>query len=94
VTIETIDISAGGAFCRAPEEVPLRSQIRVQIDLPTRDPSPPIVTDAIVLRVDRDARNQLSGFLVGLYFLNLRAEDRQRLQQFIFGCNESKASPD
>lgn len=82
--IETVDLSAGGAFCRAAEEVPLKSQIR--IELPDSKGSPPILTEAIVLRVDRDtsARAGVGGFLIALYFLNLRFADRQRLQRFIF----------
>ncbi len=93
--IETVDLSAGGAFCRAPENVSLKSQIRVRIELPDGDGSP-ILTDAIVLRVDRDAgaRAGVGGFLVALYFLNLRFADRQRLQRFIFSClSPEQASP-
>lgn len=93
--IETIDLSAGGAFCRAPENVQLKSQIRIRIELPDGEAAP-LLTDAIVLRVDSDAgaRAGVRGFLVALYFLNLRFADRQRLQRFIFARLASEhASP-
>ncbi len=94
VTMETIDLSAGGAFCRAPGDVSLKSQIRIRIDLPSEGGKALILVDALVLRVDRDVQseNHLVQFLVALYFLNLRFDDRRRLQQFIFGCLEEQST--
>jgi c-di-GMP-binding flagellar brake protein YcgR len=93
--IETVDLSAGGAFCRAAEYVPLKNQIRIHIDLPDGVEGRPLITDAVVLRIDRDpdAQAAVGGFLVALYFLNLRYEDRRRLQQFIFSNLQGSTAP-
>ena len=95
MSIETVDLSAGGAFCRAAEYVPLKNQIRIRIELPGEPGGSPIITDAVVLRVDRDpdAQAAVGGFLVALYFLNLRYEDRRRLQQFIFSNLQGSTTP-
>ncbi|MEE9230904.1 MAG: PilZ domain-containing protein [Acidobacteriota bacterium] len=91
VAMETINISAGGAYCRVPEHVSLRSQIRVRIDLPSGEDVKPIVTDAIVLRVISEEAGR-EGFVVALYFLNLSFEDRHQLQEFVFGHITSESS--
>jgi len=93
--IETVDLSVGGAFCHAPEHVPLSSQIRLQIELPDGTGSPPILVDAVVLRVaaNPDPIEHPGGFLIALYFLNVRLEDRKRLQRFIFAHLTSEPAP-
>ena len=91
VAMDTINISGGGASCHVPEQVSLRSQIRVRIDLPPGESVKPIVTDAIVLRVDSEEAGR-EGFVVALYFLNLSFENRRQLQEFVFGRIASESS--
>ncbi len=83
--LETIDISAGGAFCRTDESIPLKSQVRIRIIFPSEKSDPPILLDAVVLRSDKGTLTGSGedGFLIALFFLNLQFEDRRRLQQFV-----------
>ncbi len=83
--LETIDISAGGAFCRTGESIPLKSQVRIRITFPSEESNPPILLDAVVLRSDKGTLSESGedGFLIALFFLNLQFEDRRRLQQFV-----------
>jgi hypothetical protein len=87
-TFHTVDLSSGGALCTSDREVSIRTQLRLRIHLPEDPSANPIQTDAIVLRVERveDAAAAGGAFRVALYFLNLRAGDRQRLQRFVFGA--------
>ena len=93
VSMETINLSSGGAYCRVPEHVPLRSQIRIQLDLPTAARVESIVADAIVLRVDPQEASR-GEFLVALYFINLGSDDRSKLRRFVFDAIASHSTPE
>ena len=94
LTLETIDISAGGAFCRTGESIPLRSQVRIRITFPADKSTPPILLDAVVLRSDKETLNgsREDGFLIALFFLNLQFDDRRRLQQFVLASIGTSAT--
>lgn len=94
LTLETIDISAGGAFCRTGESIPLRSQVRIRITFPSDKSSPPILLDAVVLRSDKETLTGSGegGFLIALFFLNLQFDDRRRLQQFVLASIGTSAT--
>lgn len=86
IEMRTLDLSCAGALCRAPAHIPLKSQIRIRIGITDDPQEPAILTDAVVLRLEKDQQTGAvaGSFLVALYFLNLRLVDRQRLQRFVF----------
>lgn len=91
-TFHTLDLSSGGALCASDREVPIRTQLRLRIALPDEAASDPVLTDAIVLRAERagdSPAHSFPAYRVALYFLNLRAADRQRLQRFVFSALSS-----
>lgn len=94
LSLETIDISAGGAFCRTGESIPLKSQVRIRITFPSEKSTPAILLDAIVLRSDKGTLtgSKEGGFLIALYFLNLQFDDRRRLQQFVLASIGTSAT--
>jgi c-di-GMP-binding flagellar brake protein YcgR len=87
-TFHTLDLSSGGALCVSDREESIRTQLRLRIHLPDDPNANAIGIDAIVLRAERSGDAAAAGgpCRVALYFLNLRPEDRQRLQRFVFAA--------
>jgi len=85
VVMETVDVSASGTACRSPINLPIKTQVGVVMSLPAIPPDPPHVVSCEAVVVNNEeighARDE---WRAGLYFMDLRDEDREALRRFIF----------
>ena len=85
VTMETVDVSASGAACRSPINLPLKTQVGVVLRLPPApsEPARTIACEAVVVNNEEIGRSR-DAWRVGLYFMLMKLEDREAVRRFIF----------
>jgi len=90
VVMETVDVSASGAACRSPINLPIKTQVGVVIRIPAIPPEPDRVVscEAVVVNSEQIGRAR-DEWRAGLYFMNLRPEDSEALRRFIFRALET-----
>ena len=80
LVFESVDVSVGGAFLRSDLLLELGDQLEMSIPLPAQDP---VRALGRVVWVTRDPR--IKGAGMGIEFVDMAEDDRQRLAEFLRG---------
>lgn len=89
VSIETVNISAGGALCLSSSPIPLMTRLRITLFLPSDDGREatlldPLVMNACVVRCE-PAPDTRAGrkHLLAVFFTEVSDEDRAALERYL-----------
>ncbi len=78
------NLSAGGAYLELERPIAPLSKLEIQLQLPRFGDSEgtPICAEAIVVRAE-PSETDPARYSIGIAFMNLKAEDRRRLEDYI-----------
>ncbi|HNZ28285.1 MAG TPA: PilZ domain-containing protein [Spirochaetota bacterium] len=77
---ESVNISEGGILCKSRYEAEPLSQIFIMFDLFLKDKTYSIKSDGVVVHCDRDSDGL---FLIGIQFVDIDGEDRDKIREFL-----------
>lgn len=85
VSLQTINLSAGGLFCTSPTFIAPMTRLSLMMDLPHSDAPARIEGEAVVVRTDPGAPlpSHRGGYRVALFFSRLEDDDRRALQAYL-----------
>ncbi len=79
----TLNISCHGAMCVVDRDIPMMSQLNIGLELPGGPKGKPktVHMKGVLVRKDKELRT--GRYLVAVYFSDIKAADKKRLEQFI-----------
>ena len=83
---ETVNISGHGALCRVERDIPIMTQLKVALSLPSvrKGARAKVISmKGVVVRKEKDALSQK--YFIAVYFSDIQPADRQYLEKFIEG---------
>ena len=83
---ETVNISGHGALCRVERDIPIMTQLKVALSLPSARKgarAKVISMKGVVVRKEKEALSQK--YFIAVYFSDIQPADRQYLEKFIEG---------
>ena len=88
IVAETKNISCGGAQCYLSHPIPEMTKLKIAFTLPPVGPSgsPKMIHCIGVVVRRQEVRNEQTGhptYLTGIYFSDLKAEDKRRIGEFV-----------
>jgi hypothetical protein len=85
VSLQTINLSAGGLFCTSPTFIAPMTRLSLMMDLPHREAPARIEGEAVVVRTEPGAPvpSHQGGYRVALFFSRLEEDDRRALQAYL-----------
>lgn len=88
--METVDISASGAYCLVDRFVPLMTRVNLSMDLPENPHGHAaeaacvtVRAEGIVVRVEQNAEGNGAAYRLALFFSALEGDGRSRLEDFV-----------
>ena len=77
----TVNISVNGVLCIVDRDIPIMTQLKIALTLPTKPKPKTVTTKGVVVRKEKDAAG--GHFYLAIYFSDIKPNDRQSLSQFI-----------
>lgn len=79
----TVNLSALGAMCRVARAIPMMTQLKVALSLPSDNGHRPktVRMKGVVVRKEKDPA--VDAYLIAIYFSDMKSEDRLVLEDFI-----------
>lgn len=94
LTTQTLNISAGGAYCPVSRFIPLFTRLQLTLLLPSNHRDGHTETEfiscqAVVVRVEPEEETlNLDEYRLGLLFSELDEKDRKKIHKFVMQCME------
>lgn len=79
----TVNVSVNGALCIVDRDIPLMTQLKIALTLPSKAAQKPKVLSmkGVVVRKEKDMEG--GQFYIAIYFSDIKPSDRKTLDQFI-----------
>ena len=75
------DVSPSGIRCLTDEGLPVMTQVRVHLEIPTRNGARTIACTGVVVRSERQSRD--TGHETAIFFTEVAEADRSELEAFV-----------